>query len=310
MTVSVVIPTRDRWEWLSRALRSALEQREVETEVIVVDDGSDGPTAERLATLEGPRVRVVRHERSRGVAAARNAATAAARGEWIAFLDDDDVWAPHRLADQLEAIERVGAAWGWCAVVWVDEELRLLNLVPAAAPEDLGRLLRRYNAIGTPSCVVAHRDALRGAGPFDERLSVMADWDLYLRLEASARGAACPRVLVAYVEHGANMHVVDHEHVLQELRHLRERYGAGDPEAFSGPDLERWVAYTRRRGGERRAAAGLYWRLARRHRSPKDLMRIGLSLSERDPRRVRLRGTPEERAAERWIAPFRAPAPG
>jgi len=305
VTVSVVIPTRDRWEWLSRALRSTLDQRDVEIEVIVVDDGSTDQTARRLKAVADPRIRVMRHEYSRGVAAARNAAVAAARGEWIAFLDDDDVWAPRRLAEQLEAIEAARAAWGWCAVVWVDERLRLLNMVPAPAPGDLRALLRNHNAIGTPSCVVAHRDALLSAGPFDERLSVMADWDLWIRLEATARGAVCPNVLVGYVEHRQNMHVLDPGRVERELRQLREDHSDGDPTAFNGPDLTRWLAYTHRRVGHRRAAARIYWDLARRHRSPKDLARIAMTLAERDARRVRLRGTADEQVVERWIAPFR-----
>ena len=79
--VSVVIPTRSRWHLLSgAALPSALEQEDVELEVIVVDDGSEDETPARLRELADPRLVVIRHETSRGVAVARNAGISAARG--------------------------------------------------------------------------------------------------------------------------------------------------------------------------------------------------------------------------------------
>src|SRR5690348_694187 len=96
--ISVVIPTRNRWDLLSRSgLSAALMQEDVDVEIIVVDDGSTDETPARLAALEDPRVTVIRHDQPRGVAAARNRGIAAARGEWLAFLDDDDLWAPDKL---------------------------------------------------------------------------------------------------------------------------------------------------------------------------------------------------------------------
>src|SRR5436190_21061432 len=92
--VSVVIPTRDRWDLLRTTLGGALGQRRVSHEVIVVDDGSADETPTRLAEVSDPRLRTVRLGRSMGAAAARNRGLAEARGDWVAFLDDDDVWAP------------------------------------------------------------------------------------------------------------------------------------------------------------------------------------------------------------------------
>ena len=107
--VSVVIPTADRWPLLSTcALRSALGQHDVEHEVIVVDDGSSDETPRRLEELGDPRLRILRHATRQGVSQARNTAIEAARGEWIAFLDDDDLWSPRKLRVQLD----LGAATG------------------------------------------------------------------------------------------------------------------------------------------------------------------------------------------------------
>src|SRR5215218_5096689 len=96
--VTVVIPTMDRWRLLSeRALHSALTQEQVDLEVVVVDDSATDETAIGIAGLNDERVRVIRHEQPQGLQRARNVGIAAARGDWVAFLDDDDVWAPWKL---------------------------------------------------------------------------------------------------------------------------------------------------------------------------------------------------------------------
>lgn len=101
--VSVVIPTHNRCEDCVAAVASALAQDPAPLEVLVCDDGSTDGTRERFAT--DPRIRYVRLEQSHGgPATARNAGLRAARGEWVAFLDDDDRWRPGKLAAQLAAV--------------------------------------------------------------------------------------------------------------------------------------------------------------------------------------------------------------
>ena len=92
--VSVIIPTRNRWPLLStHALPSALAQKDVELEVVVVvDAASDDDTAELVEALDDPRVRVVLDETQRRLPGARNVGAGVARGTWLAFLDDDDIW--------------------------------------------------------------------------------------------------------------------------------------------------------------------------------------------------------------------------
>ena len=120
--MSVVIPTRNRWSILAEAaLPAALCQEDVDHEVVVVDDGSGDGTPDRLAELGEWRLRVVRHDRSLGVANARNAGIAVARGEWVAFLDDDDVWAPRKLRLQIDAASSQGAGFVYGASVALDE---------------------------------------------------------------------------------------------------------------------------------------------------------------------------------------------
>lgn len=100
--VSVIIPTYLRPDLVCRAVRSALEQTLTQLEVIVVVDGGDPETQAALAACADPRLRLVLPGRRLGNADARNAGVQEARGEWVAFLDDDDVWLPKKLERQWE----------------------------------------------------------------------------------------------------------------------------------------------------------------------------------------------------------------
>ena len=132
--VSVVVPSYNRAALLQRTLRAILAQQITDLEVVVVDDGSTDETARTLAAAD-PRVAVIRHQQPAGVSAARNRGIAAARGEWIAFCDDDDLWSPHKLIRQLEAAEGVGAGWAYAGDVNIDERLQILSGGPPPDPE-------------------------------------------------------------------------------------------------------------------------------------------------------------------------------
>ena len=95
--VTVVIPTRNRSRLLPVAVSSALGQEDVEVEVVVVDDASTDDTQKVLADLADERLEVVRLSSRQGVSRARNIGIAAAGAGWLAFLDDDDIWAPRKL---------------------------------------------------------------------------------------------------------------------------------------------------------------------------------------------------------------------
>ena len=92
--VTVVVPTRNRASMLEQALRSVAGQRDVDLEAVVVDDGSTDDTQAVIAAMGDRRLRLIRHQRPQGVSTARNRGVADARGHWVAFLDDDDLWAP------------------------------------------------------------------------------------------------------------------------------------------------------------------------------------------------------------------------
>ena len=276
--VSVVIPTKGRWHLLSAAaLPSALEQRGVSHEVIVVDDGSTDETPERLAVIEDPRLVVVRHDVSRGVARARNAGIAAARGRWVSFLDDDDLWAPEKLAAQLEAAQGVDATFAYAGGGGLDASHRFLFAVAPPDPATVRDALLRWNVIWCGcSNVVARADVVRALGGFDENLFQLADWDLWIRLALAGRAAAAPEILVGYVMHEESMLLTDRRDVFPEIEYLAEKHRVAH-EAY-GIELDRalfsrWVARGHRRAGRRMRAARTYATGAVRHRDPGALVR-------------------------------------
>jgi glycosyltransferase involved in cell wall biosynthesis len=276
--VSVVVPTRSRWDLLSTAaLPAALGQEDVSVEVVVVDDGSTDATQEQLANLEDGRVRVVRHDRTRGVAQARNSGISAARGEWIAFLDDDDVWAPNKLRAQVDAATRADSLFVYGGAAALDEERRwVYSLAPADPTTLLSVLLQRNVVWGGCSNVVARADVLRRLGGFDERLFQLTDWDLWIRLSLEGAAAACHDVLVGCIEHRRSMLLTTEADVFEELEYIERKHRAARAAAGVAIDrriFSRWVAMGHRRAGRRARATTTYLRGAVRNRDPGSLAR-------------------------------------
>ena len=224
--VSVVIPTRSRWHLLSRAaLPAALAQHGVRHEVIVVG-GSTDETPQRLDELEDARVVVIRHDSSRGVARARNAGSAAARGRWVSFLDDD-VWAPGKLEAQLDAADRARAVLAYAAGAELNANRMYLFAVAPPDPNTLTRELLHWNVIWCGcSNVVARTDLVRQLGGFDEQLFQLADWDLRIRLALAGRAAVAHDVLVGYVMRDESMLLTDRRDVFLELDYLAAKHRA------------------------------------------------------------------------------------
>lgn len=111
-TISAIIPTHNRRQYIARAIESILSQADRLLEIIVVDDGSTDGTADLIAAKFQGMVRVIRQENG-GVSAARRRGVLEAKGDWIAFLDSDDVWRPGRMAKLAEALDSASSQVGW-----------------------------------------------------------------------------------------------------------------------------------------------------------------------------------------------------
>jgi glycosyltransferase involved in cell wall biosynthesis len=256
--VSVVVPTHNRSRLLGLTLASVLRQRGVGLEVIVVDDGSTDDTVDTLKRIRDPRVRTVRHETALGVSAARNRGVSEATGRWVAFLDDDDLWAPDKLSVQLRAAEDARSRWVYAGAVNITIDHRILGGAPPEPPEVIAARLRGANLIpGGCSGVIVERDALPPEGTFDGTYRHFADWDLWIRLLLNGPPAWVPRALVGYRIHPGNASL-DTEGMVAELDVIERRYG-GPVDRLR---FYRHVARVSLRAGWRRQALRYYLRAA------------------------------------------------
>lgn len=282
--VTVVIPTKDRWHLLSSAaLRSALCQEEVDHEVVVVVDGSTDETEERLAELDDPRLRVLVNEGPLGVAHARNAGIRAARGHWVAFLDDDDLWSPRKLRVQLDAAVAARADFAYAGVAWVGEDRRFLFALEPPPASSLATSLLRWNVMwGGCSNVIARRRLVERLGGFDVRLFQLADWDLWIRLSLASSAAVSHDLVVGYVMQRQSMLLTDSGDVFAEFDYLAKKHSDAAAAHGSVPDaalFARWVALGHLRAGRRWSAASTYLRGALRHRDPTSVARALAALT-------------------------------
>ena len=194
-TVTVVIPAFDATPHLARSIESALEQTRPPEEILVVDDGSTDGSAD-LADSYGPPVRVVRHDRNRGLATARNTGIRNATGALIALLDADDRWLPEKLERQLALLDaspsNVGVVFCLTRIIcpngsaWVD----CADVPPPDSdPHGFLRSLLVKNAVSGSGCSpLIRRDLLLRNGGYNETLRTCEDWDLWLRLASNRTG--------------------------------------------------------------------------------------------------------------------------
>jgi glycosyltransferase involved in cell wall biosynthesis len=245
---------------LPLTLNSVLRQRGVELEVIVVDDGSSTDMGPVIEATGDSRVRLVRQEPAQGVSVARNRGAAEGSAPWLAFVDDDDLWAPNKLASQLAAAEAAGATWAYTGEVNVTVDLRVLGGAPPSPPDELMRELRRVNAVpGGGSGVLVDAAEFREVGGFDTEYRHFADWDLWLRLSRRTVPAWVPRPLIGYRIHTMNRSL-DTEGMIAELDLIERRHSIEvDRVAFL-----RHVARVSLRGGRNREALRYYLRAGSR----------------------------------------------
>lgn len=208
-------------------------------QVIVVDDASD--RAEAVRGLEGPRVRVIRHDAARGVASARNTGARASTTPWVAFLDDDDRWAPYKLRDQLAAVTAARAGWGCSDAIVVTPEGGVIETHWAPSCATLSSALLTHNPIPAgASNVVARRELLEGG--FDPALRHFADWDMWLRLAATAPFAPSHAIAVAYVRHDTAMQTAETASAMPELARFAAKVRATTGHTLDQTLAREWIA--------------------------------------------------------------------
>jgi glycosyltransferase involved in cell wall biosynthesis len=196
--VTAVIAVYNGADLIGRAIDSVLAQTRAVDELIVVDDGSTDRTQE-IVTRYGSRIRYI-YQPNGGVAAARNNGVGSATSEWVAFLDHDDEWLPHKIDRQLLLLKANPAAEICYSAYW-SHALDGTKRVEYLPKEKLWPAARFRNPF-PPSVAMVRREALLASGGFDERLKGASceDWDLFARLLSANRAIETSEPLANYYE--------------------------------------------------------------------------------------------------------------
>ena len=202
--VSILIPCHNAAAWLAQTVESALAQTWPRTEIIVVDDGS-GDDSRAIAARHRPQGVMLLAQPNRGASAARNAAIAASRGEWLQFLDADDLLAPDKIARQMAAALSAGEAYLYAAD-WsrfrespVDADFTPQRLCADASPVDWVVEKFEHHAMMHPAAWLAPRGLAGRAGPWNEALSLDDDGEYFTRLVLASAGVRhCPGAVSYY----------------------------------------------------------------------------------------------------------------
>ena len=210
--ISVIITTYKREPALIiRALHSVLSQTYKDIEIIVVDDSpADFPQRKdvEMAVEDcqkaniGISISYIQHEKNRGACAARNTGLNYAKGEYIAYLDDDDEWIPEKLEKQLKVMQLTGSALVYCGRLWLTDATGLSRIEKIVYYKgDVFKKLLYSNFIGSTSFPLIKTQSLKEIGGFDEQMQSAQDCDVWLRIAENNIVDYVEEPLVIYHEH-------------------------------------------------------------------------------------------------------------
>lgn len=195
--VSVIIPTHNRPDFLPRAIKSVLDQSYQDFEIIVIDDGLKTRAESIVKEINDPRITYIQHDTEKGGAAARNTGIKAARGEFIAFLDDDDEWLPDKLKIQVYRFQDSDQDVGFCFTAI--KQLRDNDIITSQVPEYEGDFhelaLTRFKGFLTSSLLIK-KLVLDNVGYFDESFPSHQEPDLIIRITKIFKGIGINKPLV------------------------------------------------------------------------------------------------------------------
>ena len=206
--VSIIIPTYNRAKLLSRAIKSVLDQTFKDFELFIVDDGSTDNTKEVVREFQkrDSRIKYIWQENSGAPARPKNTGIKNAKGNYIAFLDDDDEWLSEKLEKQLELFEGLESDLGFvgCNILVINESNKKIwreYKIPRYSSQIFFEELLEGNFILTSSSIMIKKEVLDKIGLFDENLKFADDWDLWLRIAKKYRFDFVPEFLIKYYIH-------------------------------------------------------------------------------------------------------------
>lgn len=197
--ISVIIPVYNGEKTIQQTLESVFNQTFTDFELIIIDDGSQDSTLEVINGIRDPRLKVFSYPNA-GVSESRNRGLELATGEYIAFLDADDLWTPDKLEAQLKALQenpKAAVAYSWSD--WIDESSQFLRAgghITVNGNAYAKLLLRDFVESGSNPLI--RRQALAEVGGFDRSVTPAEDWDMWLRLAARYEFVAVPLPQILY----------------------------------------------------------------------------------------------------------------
>jgi GT2 family glycosyltransferase len=204
--VTIVIPTYNRKKLLQKAITSVIAQTYSNWQLIIADDGSTDGTAELIKSFSDSRITIIELPHTGHIGNVRNAGAIGGKGEWIAFLDSDDVWMPGKLELQLNALRKSKARWCYTNFELMNELGQTIPLKAGTYKAISGWIIKQLltTEVAVTMCsVMLQRSLFEDVKGFstDSRLIYRGDYELALRLALKAEVIALPDVLVRVLEH-------------------------------------------------------------------------------------------------------------
>lgn len=197
--ISVVIPTYNAEKTIQETVFSVQSQTFSDIEIIIINDGSTDRTLEIIQNISDSRIKVFSYK-NRGLPTARNRGIAQATGEFISFIDADDLWTPDKLERQLAALEshpEAGIAYSWTQLI--DEQGHFLHRYhPVFFEGDVYTEILVNNFVSNGSNILVRKETVLSVGEFDSTLKSCEDWDFYIRLAAKYHFAIVPDWQILY----------------------------------------------------------------------------------------------------------------
>lgn len=206
--VSVVIPVYNREDTIIRCIDSALSQTYNEIEVIVVDDNSSDATVDEIESTYSDRIELLRHDENRGGSAARNTGIDASKGEYIAFLDSDDVWKPTKIEHQIKVLQSRDASFvgSYTNAEYISKNT-ITSIIKNAVTGDflrndctIGGILSLKDKIGGASTLLVRSSVVNEIGGFDPEFDRHQDYEFLIRVLSQGKMLHIPSPYVVKFE--------------------------------------------------------------------------------------------------------------
>ena len=203
--VSVIIPAYNAMNYLPKTVENVLKQTFTDFEVIIINDGSSDGVEEWVSTIKDNRVKLIT-QKNQGASTARNNGIAHATGEYIAFLDSDDLWEPTKLEKQVHCLDNnpgTGLVYAW--ILSIDAKGNYRGKIYANTTEgDVWKKLIERNIVRSCSAAMVRRECFEKLGFFDTSLKFAEDWEMWIRIATNYSFAVIKEPLIYYRHHANN----------------------------------------------------------------------------------------------------------